>query len=179
MTIEVGPILSSGALYQQEETATSHRELNTGLKLLLGALVPGLPQFLDGKVRAWGYFAAEATSIAGLIAGTVSGNNFKDQYKILAVTARDNFVYPGFRDNTTEPLDVLRPGYGEYYEDLLKWPSSGDYDDDPSQTGLQPESDPRTYNGHQWDIARINNYSETSGGLPIPASQAEEQAALE
>src|SRR3972149_685144 len=77
LTIEVGPILSSGALYQQEETATSHRELNTGLKLLLGALVPGLPQFLDGKVRAWGYFAAEATSIAGLIAGTVSGNNFK------------------------------------------------------------------------------------------------------
>ena len=57
--------------------------------------------------------------------------------------------------------------------------SSGDYDDDPSLEGIQPESDPRTFNGHQWEIAKINNYSGSNGGLPVPENSQEEINALE
>ena len=70
-------------------------------------------------------------------------------------------------------------GFGEYYEDLKKWPSSGDYDNDPSQSGIQPETDQRTYNGHQWRIAQINKYTKTSGGLPVPANPAEVDQAVD
>ena len=28
-----------------------------------------------------------------------------------------------------------------------------------AQDGIQPETDTRTYNGHQWEIAQINNYT--------------------
>ncbi|MFH1068993.1 MAG: hypothetical protein V1794_05160 [Candidatus Glassbacteria bacterium] len=165
-------------ILRQEDPQARH-ELGTPMKLLLGALVPGLPQLLEGKPRAWAYFAAEGASIAGFVSRNISGNNFRARYKLLARSARNNYVYPGFRNNTTETVDILLPGYGEYYEDLLKWPSSGDYDDDPSQAELQPEADPRTYNGHQWEIAKINNYTQTNGGLPVPAGEAEVQAALQ
>lgn len=153
-------------------------ELSFGVRLLLGALVPGLPQLLDGRRRAWAYFAAEGVAVGGLVLLNSSGKSYENRYVNLARTARGNFVYPGMRNNPTEGVNLMAPGYGEYYEDLLKWPSSGDYDNDPDQPGLQPETDPRTYNGHQWEIARINNYTGSSGGLPVPLGAAEQEAAL-
>ena len=155
------------------------RNLSPPVRILLGLLVPGLPQFLDGKIRSYGYFAVEGVSVAGLVLLTAEGNSKEKRYINLARVARGNFIYPGFRNNPEEQTDLMLPGFGEYYEDLLKWPSSGDFDNDPSRDGIQPETDPRTYNGHQWEIARINNYSASNGGIPVPASPAEEQAAVE
>ena len=164
-------------LYKRESSPES--KLNPPLRVLLGFLIPGLPQYLDRKWRSYGYFAVEGVSIAGLVVLNSRGNSYMNRYINLARTARTNYVYPGLRNNPEELSDPSLPGYGEYYEDLLKWPSSGDYDNDPSKEGVQPETDPRTYNGHQWKIARINNYTLTNGGLPVPASPAEEARALE
>ena len=169
---------SSGS-YSQQDTRSGSKKLSPRVRLLLGALVPGLPQFLDGRPRAWAYFAVEGFSVGALLALNSRGNTYLNRYKILAVAARNNFVYPGLRNNPTEDVDLRAEGYGEYYEDLLKWSSSGDYDNDPNQPGVQPETDPRTYNGHQWDIAKINNYTGSSGGLPVPANQAEADAAMQ
>ncbi len=153
--------------------------LNPGLKVLLGFLAPGVPQLLDGKWRAYGFFAVEGGSVAGLTWLDSRGGNFKTRYQQLSAVARDNFAYPGLRGNPTEETDPTLGGFGEYYEDLSKWASSGDFDNDPAQPGVQPETDPRTYNGNQWRIAKINNYSLTNGGLPEPAGEAEVQRAIE
>ncbi|MBW7996219.1 MAG: hypothetical protein FVQ81_06555 [Candidatus Glassbacteria bacterium] len=165
--------------FRQRDSDSSKRRLSPGVRLLLGVLVPGLPQFLDGRPRAWAYFAVEGVAVGGLVLLNSRGKSYKNRYVNLARAARGNFVYPGLRNNPTEDVDLMAEGYGEYFEDLLKWQSSGDYDNDPDQPGIQPETDPRTYNGHQWDIAMINNYTGTSGGLPVPLSAAEEQAALD
>ena len=163
---------------EQGESVRRER-LDPRLRLLLGALVPGLPQLLDGKSRAYGYFAAEAVSITGLVVLSSRGDSHEYRYRILARTARRNFVFPGLRNNPDEVADPNIPGYGEYYEDMLKWASSGDFDNDPSLPGIQPETDTRTYDGHQWQIAKINNYTSSSGGIPVPGSPEEEQKALE
>lgn len=172
-------VISAEAYAQREDDEKNGRKLSPGVRLLLGVLIPGLPQMLDGHHRAWAYFAAEGVAVGGLVLLNTRGKSFENRYVNLARAARGNFVYPGMRNNPTEDIDLMAPGYGEYYEDLLKWPSSGDYDNDPNQAGMQPETDPRTYNGHQWEIAKINNYTGTNGGLPAPLSSAEEQAALD
>ena len=153
--------------------------MNPILRVALGFLVPGLPQYLDGHWRSYGYFALEGVSIGSLIVLNSQGNSRLERYLKLTRLARSNYIYPGLRNNPTEITDHSLPGYGEYYEDLTKWPSSGDYDDDPSLEGLQPEIDPGTFNGHQWEIAKINNYSGTNGGLPVAENPQEEINALE
>jgi len=153
--------------------------MNPALRVALGFMIPGLLQYLDGHWRSYGYFAVEGVSVAGLIVLNSQGNSRQQRYIQLSRLARSNYVYPGLRNNPTEVTDPSLPGYGEYYEDLTKWPSSGDYDDDPSQEGVQPESNPGTYNGHQWEIAGINNFTGTNGGLPVPANPQEEINAIE
>jgi hypothetical protein len=170
---------STAEAYAQRENDEKKGKLSPGVSLLLGVLVPGLPQFLDGRPRAWAYFAAEGVAVGGLLLLNSRGNSYENRYINLARAARGNFVYPGMRNNPTEEVDLMASGYGEYYEDLLKWTSSGDYDNDPNQQGVQPETDPRTYNGHQWEIARINNFTGSNGGLPVPLNEAEQQAALD
>ncbi|MEA1996286.1 MAG: hypothetical protein U9N45_01540 [Gemmatimonadota bacterium] len=169
---------SPGELYQANEFKRK-RELKPALKVILGFLVPGLTQYLDGHWRSYGYFAIEGASIAGLVYVNSKGSSNKDRYINMARAARDNFAYPGLRNNPDEVPDPSLPGYGEYYEDLLKWPSSGDFDNDPSVAGVQPETDQTTYNGHQWKIAQINNYTHSSGGMPTPANEVEVERAIQ
>ncbi|MBN2289091.1 MAG: hypothetical protein JXQ83_07125 [Candidatus Glassbacteria bacterium] len=153
--------------------------MNPVLRVALGFMVPGLPQYLSGQWRSYGYFALEGASLAGLVVLNSQGSSRQERYIQLSRLARSNYVYPGLRNNPEEITDPSLHGLGEYYEDMTKWPSSGDYDDDPSLDGVQPESDPQTYNGHQWEIAKINSYSGTSGGLPVAESRQEEINALE
>ena len=156
-----------------------NKEIPPLLEVALGFVVPGLPQLLRNQWRSYGYFAIEATSVGSLIALETQGDERRDRFKVLAQVPRSNYTYPGYRNNTEEIADPLPIGFGEYYEDMIKWQSSGDYDNDPTQPGIQPETDPRTFNGHQWEIAKINNYSGTFGGLPVPVNAAEETAAMQ
>ncbi|HUU28388.1 MAG TPA: hypothetical protein VM123_11295 [archaeon] len=172
----------AGKILRQDNANEGRRDRkldNLPLRIMLGFLVPGLPQYLDGQWRSYGFFALEGASAAGLVFLDSRGKSRKEQYINLTIMARKNFAYPGLRNNQDELTEPMLRGYGEYYENLLKWPSSGDYDNDPSLEGVQPETDPRTYNGHQWEIAKINNYSLTSGGLPVPRGPGEEARALE
>lgn len=163
----------------EQREASFVEGLNPALRIALGVLVPGLPQYLRGQRRAYAFFAAEAAGISGIVYYNVQAHNRRNNYYLMARKARNNFVLGGLRNNPTEVPDVLLGGYGEYYEDLTKWASSGDFDKDPSLVGIQPETDRRTYNGHQWHIAKINNYSGSHGGLPVAMSAEEEARALE
>lgn len=154
------------------------RDLHPGMRIALGALVPGLPQYMEGKWRGWAYFAAEGAAIAGMVFFNAQAHDRVDHYNEISRRARRNFVLGGLRNNPEEVTDEMSGGFGEYYEDLTKWTSSGDYDNDPSREGIQPETDTRTYNGHQWQIAKINNYSGTNGGIPVAQSAEEEARAL-
>ncbi len=154
------------------------RDLHPGIRIALGALVPGLPQYLEGQWRGWAYFAAEGAAITGMVFFNAQAHDRVDRYHEISRQARRNFVLGGLRNNPEEVPEEMSGGFGEYYEDLTKWTSSGDYDNDPSREGIQPETDTRTYNGHQWQIARINNYSGTNGGIPVAQSAEEEARAL-
>jgi hypothetical protein len=154
------------------------RDIHPALRIAVGVLAPGLPQYLEGYWRGYAYFAAEAASITGIVFYNAQAHNRRDRYHMIARDARRNYVLGGLRNNPGEAADPIPGGVGEYYEDLTKWPSSGDYDNEPSLDGLQPETDTRTYNGHQWEIAKINNFSGTNGGLPVARSQEEEARAL-
>lgn len=177
--VNINQVLTQQNVSGWQPVSVFNKEIHPLLEVALGFVVPGLPQLLRNQWRSYGYFAVEATGIGTLIALESQGDERRDRFKVLAQVPRSNYTYPGYRNNTEEIADPLPIGFGEYYEDMIKWQSSGDYDNDPSLPGVQPETDPRTYNGHQWEIAKINNYSGTFGGLPVPANETEEAAAVQ
>ena len=69
--------------------------------------------------------------------------NLQDEYKDLA-------WYVARRVSTGPRSDA---GW-EYYEALTKFNTSGAFDSDPLTPGVQPETDPRTFNGSIWALAQ-------------------------
>lgn len=106
------------------------------------AVAPGLGQLLMGQ-RRWTIYAG--IELAGWILHldrARKGGRWRDGYRDLAwATARG---MPQPRDD----------GDWEYYEALSSWPRSGAFDGDARQTGIQPETDPDSYNGAVWGLAR-------------------------
>jgi len=62
-----------------------------------------------------------------------------------------------------------------YYERMARWTRSGAFDADPGTPGVQPETDPATFNGDAW---RLASGIFLSGGPPDPLAPGYE-AALE
>lgn len=76
----------------------------------------------------------------------------------------------GYRDLAWEEARIpggheRRDGSWGYYETLTQYAASGAFDADPSRPGVQPESDPSTYNGSVWALAR-SIYLPDGGGEP-------------
>jgi hypothetical protein len=59
----------------------------------------------------------------------------------------------------------------DYYEALSKFQSSGAYDMDPQSPGIQPETNPETFNGSIWVLARALFLP---GGPEAPVDEASE-----
>jgi hypothetical protein len=72
------------------------------------------------------------------------GGRLRDDYRDLAWLAARSPLWEGARVESDF----------DYYERMSKWTRSGDWDDDGGTVGLQPESDPSTYNGAIWLRAR-------------------------
>jgi hypothetical protein len=122
---------------------------------VLSFVVPGTGQLLQQQKRGWVYMAAEAVGWVVYVDRRRSAGRYRDAYRDLAwETAR---LAEGPR------ID----GDFTYYERLTQWTRSGGFDRDAVTPGIQPETDPTTFNGAIWDrAARIFGVSPTA---PDPA----------
>jgi hypothetical protein len=105
------------------------------------AVVPGWGQFDLGQTRGWAYLAVEAAVWTGWGLSRHAGGEDRDAYRALA-----------WREARGGPEPRV-DGDFDYYERLGRWTRSGAWDVDPGQDGVQPETDPASFNGDAWGLA--------------------------
>lgn len=110
--------------------------------VLASALVPGLGQLDLDQNRGWIYLAAEAAVWTGYGLTRHAGLEDRTTYQDLAWREARGGVEP------------RRDGDFEYFERLGFWTRSGAFDADPGSAGIQPETDPSTFNGDAWGLAQ-------------------------
>lgn len=114
-----------------------------GETFLASLVVPGAGQWLRGESRGYVYLALEAAGWAAYLHRRSEGRRLRGSYRDLAWrTARSGSAGPRVEGD-----------FG-YYEALARYPASGAWDAEPDRPGLQPETDPSTYNGSIWALAR-------------------------
>lgn len=117
--------------------------------------LPGAGQYAQGQRRWIAYAAAELAGWILVLDRRHDGARLRDRYRELAWSvAREGL-------SETPRMD----GDFEYYETLSHWERSGRFDRDPVTEGVQPETDPGTFNGSVWSLARAIYFPE---GAPEP-----------
>lgn len=119
-------------------------ELGEGKAFLYSLVVPGLSQYRQGNRRWLLYAGTELLSAFLYLDARSDARGHRAAYRDFAWTRARMGV-------SSQPR---RDGDFEYYETLSKWTASGAWDSDPAREGLQPESDPGTFNGWVWGLAR-------------------------
>ena len=115
--------------------------VSPGRASALSAVLPGAGQHVLGQRRTWAYLAIEAVGWVAYADRRGAGHDLRRAYQ--------DFAWQQARIQSDPRVD----GDWEYYETLTQWERSGFYDADPAATGVQPESDPATYNGSIWELA--------------------------
>jgi hypothetical protein len=123
--------------------AASTPSARPGKGFLLSALAPGAGQWFQGQGRWPAYAAIEIWAWFQFLDLRREGRDLRSDYRDLAW-----FVA---RRVSTGPR--TEAGW-DYYEALSEYRSSGAYDVDPEAPGVQPETDPETFNGSIWALAR-------------------------
>lgn len=119
---------------------------------LYSLVLPGSGQYVQGQRRWVAYGAMEAVAWYMHLDRRTSGHDLRDAYRELAWNVP--------RDRNGPPVvDDF-----EYYERLAAWTRSGAWDLDPNATGVQPETDPRTFNGAVWKRATEIFFGADPGG---------------
>ena len=128
-----------------------------GVATIASLVLPGTGQLLLGQ-RRWPLYAGLdlAAWLVYLDRGR-TGRELRREYRELAWTVA--------RVGSPEPR---RDGDWEYYERLVSWPRSGAWDTDSERAGVQPETDPSSFNGSVWALAR-DLYLADGGGEEDPA----------
>lgn len=120
-------------------------------------VVPGSGQLLAGQARGAVYLAFELWVASRAVASNHRGNEQAARYRQLAYDVAR-------RQYSAARLD----GPFEYYETMEKFVESGVYDADFGPAFV-PESDPTTYNGSVWALAR-RTFFQNPDSLPDQAS---------
>lgn len=146
----------------QEGTAT---DVSPGKAFLYSALVPGAGQRLLGQERWAPYMAMEVWAWIQFFLRRDRGATLSQRYRDLAwEVARRVSVGP------------RTDGDFGYYESLTRFNSSGAVDRDPLAAGVQPETDPETFNGSLWQLAMDIFFPPEAEETPSPGSPPYEQA---
>lgn len=131
---------------------------------LASAIVPGAGQALLKSRRAFLYAAAEVYGWIRYSKQHRDGNKFRTRYRELSRTvARARFDPDG------------PDGDWDYYERMEKFAASGAFDVTPGGD-VDPESDPSTYNGSIWLLARQTYWRDPNA--PPARGSPEFQSAL-
>lgn len=129
----------------------------------LSLVLPGAGQHVLGQRRKWAYAALEAAGWVVFFERRSAGAEARDRYR--------DYAWEEGRIQNTPRVD----GPFAYYETMSKWTASGAFDADPGRGGVQPETDPSTYNGSIWTRA-AQIY--IPGGGPVPETDPAYQSAL-
>lgn len=114
-----------------------------GGAFLASLILPGAGQWLRGEARGYVYLALEAAGWAAYLHRRSEGRRLRGDYR--------DFAWRTARSGSAGPR--VDGDFG-YYEALAQYPASGAWDAEPDRPGLQPETDPSTYNGSIWALAR-------------------------
>ena len=118
-------------------------ELGQGEAFVSSLALPGLAQGRMGQRRWIAYAGLEV--LAGFL-------YFRSRSDAMSTrTAYRDFAWEAARAGSSQ--GPRQDGDFDYYETLSQWPVSGAWDANPAQPGLQPETDPATYNGSVWALA--------------------------
>lgn len=110
--------------------------------VLASLVLPGAGQKLQGNLRWALYLGFETWSWIRYVDHRGDGASLEQRYRDLA--------WHVARGGAPEPR---RDGDFDYYESMAQFESSGRFDVDPAAAGIQPETDPSTFNGAAWSLA--------------------------
>ena len=128
-------------------------------------LVPGAGQLLAREDRGAAYVAAELYVLSRFLQLNREGKRASERFRALAFdVARRSFTA------------VRRDTVFEYYETMERFTESGTLDQDPG-SNFAPESDPATYNGSVWLLARRTFWPDPD--VPPDPTSLEYQRALQ
>lgn len=126
-------------------------------------MVPGGGQFALRQQRSVAYVVAEAFLLVQYLAANRDANRERSAYRDLALSV------------ARKAFGGTAAGSWDYYERLEQYLESGVYDRVPGGT-VDPETDPTTYNGARWQLARETFW--LNPNAPPPVGSAEYQRAL-
>jgi hypothetical protein len=125
-----------------------------GVALLASALGPGTGQYLLGAGRWVPYAVLEVWAWVAYLEKRGDARTHTRRYRDLAWSVARRVSVGERRDTVFD-----------YYETMSKFAASGLYDADPKRDGVQPETDPSTFNGDLWLLARSLFFP---GGFSFP-----------
>jgi hypothetical protein len=105
--------------------------------------VPGAGQYALGQKRWIAYIGAEIAGWMLVLDRRHDAHRLRDHYRELAWSLA--------REGLSEAPRM--EGDFRYYETLTHWERSGSFDLEPGLEGVQPETDPATFNGSVWALA--------------------------
>lgn len=132
---------------------------------IASALVPGAGQFAMGQQRSVAYLVAEGYLVLQAVSAQRDGNRDRTEYRSLAA------------DVARRQFSAERPiGAWEYYESMGgRFVESGVFDRLPGGV-VDPETDPNTFNGERWRVARQTYW--LNPNIAPPTASPEYQRAL-
>ena len=133
---------SASAQERIDSVLAARRPTSVVLRPLASLLVPGAGQLLGHQDRGAVYLAAEIYLVSRFIQLDREAQRETSRFQALAYEIARRSFTPTRRDTIFE-----------YYEQMERFVESGRYDSDPSDAFV-PESDPGTYNGSVWLLAR-------------------------
>ena len=150
----LAPAASAQRLSSAADTAVPSGVL---VRPLASLLIPGAGQLLAGQDRGAVYLAAEVYLVSRYL-----------QLDHEAMSEQRRFQNLAFDVARRQFTPLRRDTIFEYYEQMERFTESGSYDGDPGST-FAPETDPRTYNGSVWLLARRTYWSDPNNP-PNPTS---------
>ena len=161
LTLFIGSALAPPLRAQVDSVALPEK---SWVRPLASLVLPGTGQALSGQDRAAVYGAVEIYVLSRYIQLQHDANLNAERYHQLAFAVAQR----GF-------ASVRRDTIFEYYETMEKFTASGRFNTGAGP-GLNPETDPTTYNGSVWLLARRTYWADPN--VPPPPNSPQYQAAL-
>ena len=164
--VVLGFLLAAGSVGGQDTASVESGgpRVRVWLRPIASLVVPGTGQLLAGQDRGAVYLAAEVYVVSRFFQLDRQGIREAERFRRLAF------------DVARRPFTIARRDtVWEYYETMERFVESGAFDSDPG-SAFAPESDPTTYNGSVWLLARRTFWPDPN--TPPPPTSPEYQDAL-